>query len=249
MSRKSGTGRTSKAKKTSKRSKSARKKKAAPRGYQPSRPSRAERNRAARILQGLADAYPVADCALDHEDAFQLTAATILSAQCTDARVNMVTPELFRRWPTPEDLADASLEEIEEVVRSTGFYRNKAKSLKGMAQRLVDAYDGEVPQAMEDLLTLPGVARKTANVVRGVIWGLADGVVVDTHVGRISGLLGWTTAKSAEHIEKDLMALVPRDSWIVLSHRLILHGRQICIARRPRCDECTLRTLCPSTLA
>jgi endonuclease-3 len=224
------------------------KKKAAARGYKAPRAGMKDKAQAARIVQLLREAFPVADCALRHENAFQLTAATILSAQCTDARVNMVTPELFARWPEPADLAAAPIEEIEEVVKSTGFYRNKAKNLKGMARRLVEAYGGEVPQGMDDLLTLPGVARKTANVVRGVIWGLADGVVVDTHVQRISTLLGWTRSKSPVHIEKDLMALHPQSEWISLSHRLILHGRQTCIARRPRCRDCCLRALCPSRL-
>lgn len=228
------------------RKKAKKKRKSKPRGYQPKRPSPKERARATRIVQRLKETYPIAECALDHKNAFELTAATILSAQCTDARVNMVTPELFEKWPTPADMAGAQIEEIEQVIRSTGFFRNKAKSLHGMALRLVDAYGGEVPQAMEDLLTLPGVARKTANVVRGVIWGLADGVVVDTHVGRISSLLGWTRVKSAEHIEKDLMVLHPQEEWIALSHRLIHHGRAICIARRPRCAECPLRSDCPS---
>ncbi len=237
------------ARKKATRRKAKRKKAAKKRGYQPRRYNREERLRAARIVQLLTDAYPVAECALNHRNAFELTAATILSAQCTDARVNMVTPELFHRWPTPAALARAQREEVEEVIRTTGFFRNKAKSLQGMAARLVEAYDGEVPQAMDDLLTLPGVARKTANVVRGVIWGLADGVVVDTHVQRISGLLGWTKAKTPEHIEKDLMALHDPTAWIQLSHRLIHHGRQVCIARRPKCDECTLRQLCPSSLA
>jgi len=240
-------------KKKAQRKKTARKKtakkKAKKRGYQPRRYSREERLKAARIVQLLTEAYPVAECALNHRNAFELTAATILSAQCTDVRVNMVTPELFHRWPTPAALADAPRVEVEDAVRTTGFFRNKAKSLQGMAARLLEAYDGEVPQSMEDLLTLPGVARKTANVVRGVVWGLADGVVVDTHVQRISGLLGWTKAKTAEHIEKDLMVLHDRTGWIGLSHRLIHHGRQICIARRPKCDECTLRQLCPSALA
>ncbi len=225
------------------------KKKPAKRGYQPPRASKKDKTQAARIVQLLHEAFPIADCALRHENAFQLTAATILSAQCTDARVNIVTPELFERWPEPADLAAAPVEEIEGVVRTTGFFRNKAKNLKGMAGRLVEAYDSEVPQGMDDLLTLPGVARKTANVVRGVIWGLADGVVVDTHVQRISSLLGWTKSKSPVHIERDLMALHPQTEWIGLSHRLILHGRQTCIARRPKCQDCTLRVLCPSRLA
>ena len=229
--------------------KKAKRKKAKPRGYQARRPTKARRMQAARIVGELHRLFPVADCALDHRNAFELTAATILSAQCTDERVNKVTPALFEAWPTPERMAAADVEAIEAVIHSTGFFRNKAKNLKGMAQRVHEVYGGEVPQEMEDLLSLPGVARKTANVVRGVIWGLADGVVVDTHVGRISTLLGWTKAKSPVHIEKDLMALHPRDEWISLSHRLILHGRATCIARRPRCDECTLRTLCPSSKA
>ncbi|MDA1195014.1 MAG: endonuclease III [Planctomycetota bacterium] len=212
----------------------------------PTRPDRKETLRAARIVARLQRTYPEVECALNHRDAFELTAATILSAQCTDERVNLVTPELFRRWPTPALLADAPLDAIEDVVRSTGFFRNKAKSLQGMARRVRDHYGGEIPSAMEDLLTLPGVARKTANVVRGVIWGLADGVVVDTHVKRISTLLGWTDRSDPVHIERDLAALHPQEVWIELSHMLIHHGRRICIARRPRCDECPLATDCPS---
>lgn len=226
--------------------KSRAKKKARARGYRARRYTRADRMRAARVLQRLEETYPRADCALEHRNAFELTAATILSAQCTDERVNKVTPELFDRWPTPASLARADLAEIEAVVHSTGFFRNKAKSLHGMAERVSEVYGGEVPQEMEDLLTLPGVARKTANVVRGVIWGLADGVVVDTHVKRISTLLGWTKRADPVQIERDLMALHPSESWISLSHRLIHHGRQICIARRPRCDECPLALDCPA---
>ncbi len=217
------------------------------RGYRPRRYTREDRTRAARILGRLYETYPDHECALIHRDAFELTAATILSAQCTDERVNMVTPELFLRWPTPAALARADQSEVENVVRSTGFFRNKAKSLLGMAQRVSEVYDGEIPQAMEDLLTLPGVARKTANVVRGVIWGLAEGVVVDTHVKRISGLLGWTQRAAPEQIERDLMALHPQEAWIDLSHMLIHHGRRVCIARRPRCGECPLANDCPSS--
>ena len=224
--------------------KKAAKKKA--RGYRPRRYGKEDRLRAARIVARLYKTYPDHECALDHRNAFELTAATILSAQCTDERVNMVTPELFDRWPTPAALARADLAEIEDVIHSTGFFRNKAKNLQGMAERVETVYGGEIPQDMEDLLTLPGVARKTANVVRGVVWGLADGVVVDTHVKRISGLLGWTKRADPVQIERDLMALHPQESWIGLSHRLILHGRQICIARRPRCDECPLAMDCPS---
>ena len=222
------------------------KKKAKARGYRPRRYTREERLRAARIVAKLHETYPDHECALDHRNAFELTAATILSAQCTDERVNMVTPELFQRWPTPAALARAPIEHIEDVVRSTGFFRNKAKNLQGMAQRVEEVYGGEIPQAMDDLLTLPGVARKTANVVRGVIWGLADGIVVDTHVKRLSNLLGWTKRSDPVQIERDLMALHPREVWIDLSHMLIHHGRAICIARRPRCDECPLATDCPS---
>ena len=198
------------------------------------------------MVAELKRAYPDAHCALDHRNAYELLVATILSAQCTDERVNRVTPDVFARWPTPAALARADIAEVEEAIHSTGFFRNKAKSLVGMAERVTEVYGGEIPQAMDDLLTLPGVARKTANVVRGVIWGLADGIVVDTHVGRISTLLGWTRSKSAEHIEKDLCALHPEADWIDLSHLLIWHGRAVCIARRPQCDRCPVRDLCPS---
>jgi endonuclease-3 len=229
--------------------KKARRKQAAarrPRGYVPPRPSRAQRTRAARVVQRLQETYPRAECALEHRNAFELLAATILSAQCTDERVNMVTPRLFERWPTPAALARATPADVEDVIRSTGFFRNKTKNLIGMAQRVTEVYGGEVPRDMDDLLSLPGVARKTANVVRGVMWDLADGVVVDTHVGRISRLLGWTEKKDPAHVEKDLMALHPQSVWVELSHMLIHHGRRICIARRPRCDECPLNRLCPS---
>lgn len=220
-----------------------------PRGYRPRRRSPARRAAAARVVERLRAAYPDAHCALDHRDAYELLVATILSAQCTDERVNLVTPDVFARWPTPAVLARADVTEVEEAVHSTGFFRNKAKNLVGMAARVTADYGGEIPQAMDDLLTLPGVARKTANVVRGVIWGLADGVVVDTHVGRIATLLGWTRSKSAEHIEKDLCVLHPEDVWIDLSHLLIWHGRAVCIARRPRCAACPVRDLCPSARA
>jgi len=202
--------------------------------------------RAARVLGHLHESYPRADCALEHRDAFELLVATILSAQCTDERVNRVTPELFQRWPTPAALAHAEREVLEDAIHSTGFFRNKARSLLGMAERISTVHAGEVPRAMEDLLKLPGVARKTANVVRGVIWGEADGVVVDTHVKRIAGLLGWTRRSDPVQIERDLMALHPPENWIQLSHLLIAHGRQVCIARRPRCAECPLRKACPA---
>lgn len=233
---------TKKARKKSAKKKAAQRRKASA----PRRPSPVARARAVEVLARLGRRYPDADCALDHADAFQLLAATILSAQCTDARVNLVTPELFARWPTPAALARAPQEEVEQVIHSTGFFRNKAKNLIAMASRLEQAYGGAVPRGMDDLLTLPGVARKTANVVRGVVFGLADGVVVDTHVKRIAGLLGWTKSADPVRIEADLMALLPPESWIEASHRLILLGREICIARRPRCDACPLADLCPS---
>jgi endonuclease III len=213
----------------------------------PRRIDAATRGKAIRTWERLKEAYPEAECALHHEGAFQLLVATILSAQCTDARVNVVTPALFAALGTPE--AMAPLETIEEYVRSTGFFRNKAKSLKGMAQRLVDAYGGQVPRTMDELLTLPGVARKTANVVLGTAYGVAEGVVVDTHVHRLSHRLGWSNGKTPVHVERDLTALFPKDQWIELAHTLIHHGRRICLARRPKCPECPVKTLCPSSLA
>ncbi len=216
-------------------------------GYRPARVDAAARGKAARVFERLKEAYPEARCALDHRDPWQLTVATILSAQCTDARVNLVTPGLFRACPTPQAMAAVPREALEEMIRSTGFFRNKAKNLQGCAQRLCEAYGGEVPRAMEDLLTLPGVARKTANVVRGVAYGLADGVVVDTHVHRLSHLLGWSSAKDPVNVERDLMALFPKEAWIDLGHVLIAHGRRVCIARRPRCPECPVNRLCPSS--
>ncbi len=202
--------------------------------------------RIAALLDGLAKAYPNAECALQHTSAWELTVATILSAQCTDARVNLVTPGLFKQFPTPQDFADASLVAIEELIRSTGFYHNKAKSIKGAATRLVAEFSGVVPQTMEELLTLPGVARKTANVVLGVAFGKAVGVVVDTHVLRLSQRLELTRATEPVQIEKDLMKIIPQDHWIAFSHEMIHHGRQVCIARKPRCADCTIEPLCNS---
>jgi endonuclease-3 len=207
------------------------------------------RAKAIRVFEALKAEHPDAACALDHVDPFQLLVATILSAQCTDARVNQVTPALFAAYPTPAAMANAPIDDLERLVKSTGFFRNKAKNVRAASRRIVDAYGGTVPQAMEDLLTLPGVARKTANVVRGVAFGLAEGVVVDTHVDRLSHLLGWSRGKTPEHVEQDLMALFPKECWIDLSHLLITHGRTTCIARRPRCVECALNRLCPSSLA
>jgi endonuclease-3 len=216
------------------------------RGRRPPRFTEVERAEAAAIVRLLRETYPHASCALHHRNAYELTVATILSAQCTDERVNQVTPDLFHRWPDPWALAMAPRQEVEEVVHSTGFFRAKAKNLQGMAERVVAAYGGEIPSGMEDLLTLPGVARKTANVVRGVIFGLADGVVVDTHVRRIAARLGWTKATTPEHVEADLMALHPKADWIDVAHLLIHHGRRLCRARRPLCPECPVRSLCPS---
>jgi endonuclease-3 len=202
--------------------------------------------RAPEILTRLRAAYPDACCALDHRNAFELLCATILSAQCTDARVNLVTPILFARYPTPEALARADQADVEEIVRSTGFFRNKAKSLIGMAQALVAEHGGEVPRTMEELRVLPGVGRKTANVILGNAYGINEGITVDTHVTRLSGLLGLTGHEDPVKIEQELMPLFPRDHWALLSHLLIFHGRQVCIARRPRCGDCVLADLCPS---
>ncbi len=197
-------------------------------------------------MDQLAKAYPGAECALHHRNAWELLVATILSAQCTDARVNMVTPGLFKKFPTPTDFAHAPLVEIEEQIRSTGFYHNKAKSLQGAARTLTEDFKGKVPQTMEELLTLPGVARKTANVVLGVAYGLAVGVVVDTHVLRLSKRLELTRETEPVKVEKDLMKVIPQDRWIAFSHEMIHHGRQVCIARKPRCADCTLEPLCYS---
>ena len=198
------------------------------------------------VLDGLAALYPDADCELHWKNPFQLVCATILSAQCTDVRVNMVTPELFRRWPDAKALAKARPPELEKVIQSTGFFRNKAKSLLGMARVLVEKHGGQVPRTMEEMLELPGVARKTANVVLGTAYGLATGVVVDTHVHRLSRRLKLTRHDDPKKIEQDLMKKVPREQWIAFAHRLIWHGRRVCDARRPRCDSCSLAPYCPS---
>jgi len=201
--------------------------------------------RALKIAEVLARTYPNAVCALHHNSAFQLLAATILSAQCTDERVNMVTPELFRAYPTPHDLAAARQEDVEKIIQSTGFFRAKANNLRGMAQGLVERFGGKVPKSLDDLVTLPGVGRKTANVVLGTVYGIASGVVVDTHVTRICNLLALTKHTDAVKIEQDLIQLLPQEEWVDFSHRLIHHGRKICIARRPKCTECPLLPLCP----
>jgi endonuclease-3 len=208
---------------------------------------KARRERAAAIFDRLEEAYPGAHCALDHADAFQLLAATILSAQCTDERVNQVTPVLFRRCPGPRELAAASQDEVEDIIRSTGFFRNKARNLIGMAQAIEERHGGEVPSTMEELVALPGVGRKTANVVLGNAFGIDLGVVVDTHVRRLSRLLGWTRATNPEIIERDLVALFPPSRWTMLAHLLIFHGRAVCRARRPSCERCVVSGLCPSS--
>ncbi len=209
-------------------------------------PKSASDPRVQKILAGLAAAYPNAECALVHRSAWELLVATILSAQCTDARVNLVTPPLFRKYPTVADFAALTPELLEPDIRSTGFYRNKAKSIVGAARRLQDAYHGRVPADMDALLTLPGVARKTANVVLGVWFHQASGVVVDTHVQRISRRLGLTREEQPEKIERDLMQLLPPDQWIAFGHRVIAHGRQCCLARSPRCAACPVEPECAS---
>jgi endonuclease-3 len=207
---------------------------------------RKKRQRTETVLARLREEYPDARCALDHQSPFELLVATILSAQCTDKRVNMVTPALFERFPDPPALAEAEIEELEELIRTTGFFRNKARSLLGLGQALMRDHDGEVPNTMEELTALPGVGRKTANVVLGNAFGIDEGVVVDTHVQRLSKLLGLTEQGTPEKIERDLMELVPRTDWTLWSHLLILHGRAVCKARRPDCGRCVLIDLCPS---
>lgn len=204
-----------------------------------------KRRRARNIARRLRTAYPDAVCALHHQDAFQLIVATILSAQCTDERVNMVTPRLFQRYPTAHELAAARPADVERIIQSTGFFRSKTKSLLGMARGLVEQHGGDVPRSLEELVKLPGVGRKTANVVLGTAFGIPSGIVVDTHVSRITRLLGLTSATAPDKIEQDLMRLLPKSEWINFSHRLIHHGRRICIARRPKCHECPLLPLCP----
>ncbi|MGA0863260.1 MAG: endonuclease III [Ilumatobacteraceae bacterium] len=202
--------------------------------------------RAKEVMARLAVLYPGAECELTHSNPYELLAATILSAQCTDARVNMVTPALFARYPTPHDLADANPSDVEEIVRSTGFYASKAKNLIGMARRVVDVYGGEIPRELDDLVTLPGVGRKTGNVLRSVVFDL-PGLAVDTHVGRLSRRLGLTTEDDPVKVEKVLNGFLPPAEWGRFSLRLILHGRRVCDARKPRCDVCELEDICPSS--
>ena len=202
--------------------------------------------RTAEIIRRLHVDHPDAHCALDHGNAYELLVATILSAQCTDERVNMVTPALFARYPDATSLAGAKQDELELMIKSTGFFRNKAKSLLGMANAVVERHGGEVPKTMDELHELPGVGRKTANVVLGNAFGIDEGIVVDTHVRRVSQRLGLTKQEDPEKIEQDLMALVPRDEWTDFSHLLIFHGRRVCHARKPKHDECSLCELCPT---
>ncbi len=203
--------------------------------------------RVATILRALDHAYPDATCALVHRNAFELLIATILSAQCTDERVNIVTRELFRKFPGPREFAASSQEALETEIRSTGFYRNKAKSILGACHMILDEFGGKVPETMEELIRLPAVARKTANVVLGVVFGKAEGVVVDTHVFRVSRRLELAKADTPEKVEADLMNLIPRDRWISFSHQMILHGRRVCQARKPLCGQCPVESSCRSS--
>ena len=202
--------------------------------------------RVAAILKGLDEAYPDVECALHHTSPWELLVATILSAQCTDVRVNMVTPALFKRFPTPAAMAKARLPELEQLIRTTGFFRYKAKSIKGAAQTINSNFGGKVPQTLAELITIPGAARKTANVVLGVSFKKAEGVVVDTHVFRIAHRLSLAQSDTAQKVEQELMRVIPEDRWIAFSHQLIHHGRQVCIARKPKCDCCNLEQLCHS---
>ena len=217
---------------------SARKKPTAAKGTDPKRVS--------AILQKLDEAYPNASCELNHANAFQLLIATILSAQCTDVRVNEVTKELFKKYKTPQDFVTANPSELEQEIRPTGFFRNKTKSIMGASKAIVEKFGGEVPRTMDEILTLPGVARKTGNVVLGTAFGIASGIVVDTHVQRLSNRLDLTRNEDPKKIEQDLMAVIPQDKWIIFSHQLIWHGRRVCFARKPRCIDCNLERLCYS---
>ena len=203
-------------------------------------------DRIAAILKALDEAYPNVECALTHRTPWELLVATILSAQCTDVRVNMVTPALFRRLPTPQAMAKATLPQLEALIRTTGFFRNKAKSIQGAARKIISDFAGQVPETLAELITIPGAARKTANVVLGVSFGKAEGVVVDTHVFRIARRLGLAKGETPQKVEQELMQVIPQDRWIAFSHQLIHHGRQVCVARKPKCDRCNLEQLCHS---
>jgi endonuclease-3 len=203
-------------------------------------------DRIAAILKALDEAYPAAECALTHRSPWELLVATILSAQCTDVRVNLVTPELFRRFPTPAAMAQATLPELEDLIRTTGFFHNKAKSIQGAARKITEEFGGQVPETLAELITLPGVARKTASVVLGVCFNKAEGVVVDTHVFRIARRLGLAQGETPQEVEQELMQILPKGRWIDFSHQIIHHGREICEARKPQCDRCNLEPLCTS---
>jgi endonuclease-3 len=201
-------------------------------------------DRIAAILAALDEAYPAVECALTHRSPWELLVATILSAQCTDVRVNMVTPELFRRFPTPQKMARATLPQLEALIRTTGFFHNKAKSIQGAARKIVADFNGQVPQTLAELITIPGAARKTANVVLGVAFNKAEGVVVDTHVLRITRRLGLAKGETPQKVEQELMRILPESRWIDFSHQIIHHGRAVCIARKPKCERCNLEQLC-----
>jgi endonuclease III len=205
---------------------------------------RTDPKRVAAILAKLDEAYPAATCALRHDNAFQLLISTILSAQCTDERVNQVTQTLFPKYPSPKHFAYANPKELEQEIRSTGFFRNKTKSIMGASKKIVEEFGGKVPQTMEEMLRLPGVARKTANVVLGTAFGIASGIVVDTHVQRLAGRLELSANTDPKKIEQNLMQIIPQDKWILFSHQLIWHGRRVCQARKPKCAECNLERLC-----
>lgn len=212
----------------------------------PTKPkTKAERaTRLETILKGLDEMYPDATCALIHRSPWELLVATILSAQCTDKRVNEVTPGLFAKYPTPQDLAAARQEVLADDIRSTGFFNNKSKSVIGAAKKIVNEFGGQVPRTLEELITVPGAARKTANVVLGTAYGIASGVVVDTHVHRVSKRLDLTKNDDPVKIEQDLIKILPRERWILFSHQIIYHGRALCVARKPRCSECRLNPVC-----
>jgi endonuclease-3 len=214
----------------------------------PKKPKQVGRDVALEYIRRLEQTYPAAKCSLDYTNAYQLLVATILSAQCTDVRVNIVTPALFARFPDASALADADREDLESRIKSTGFFRNKTKSLLGMARAVIDKHRGAVPTTMEELTKLPGVGRKTANVILGNAFGLNEGIVVDTHVTRVSYRLGLTRETDPVKIEQDLMKIIPREKWTLFSHLLIFHGRAICVARRPLCEKCPMWDLCPSSL-
>jgi endonuclease III len=213
----------------------------------PPRESSAEKKkRFTRVMKILGQLYPDAKCALDFENPYELTVATILSAQCTDERVNQVMKDFRKKYPTAHKLANAKLEELEKTIQSTGFFRQKSKSLKSMANDVLEKFNGKIPKTMDELTTLRGVGRKTANVVMGNAFGIAEGIAVDTHVTRLSGRLAFSENLEPEKIEQDLMQLAPKEEWVLVSHRLILHGRAICQAKKPRCSECDVAEYCPS---